>query len=160
MLVIDSNQTIKMSKGDDVNIPLFLDRGTPLIPVRYPIYENLGCEVYFYIFEKKNCTTPILEKIFRDNGEIVTKKPDSETLKTGINNINKENDFVIRLYPEDTSDIPEGGYIYQIKAKLIDTSIPITKDEEGNDVYSYEINTVTNRLPIYIIEDDYNRRIW
>ena len=48
MFKIDSNQTIKLTKGDDVKFPVFLDQGTPLTPLRYPIYENMGCELYFF----------------------------------------------------------------------------------------------------------------
>ena len=161
MLVIDSNQTIKMSKGDDIAIPLFLDRGTSIKPNRYPIYENLGCEIYFYIYHLRDYDNPILEKTFKDNGEIVTvKKGGSSSIKSGIKNINEDNDFIIRLYPEDTNDLSEGQYIYQIKAKIIDKDVEPTINEDGTKTYSYVINTVTNRLPIYIIEDDYNRRIW
>ena len=43
MFKIDSNQTIKMSKGDDVKFPVFLNQGTKLTPLRYSIYENMGC---------------------------------------------------------------------------------------------------------------------
>jgi hypothetical protein len=51
MLKIDSNQVIKMSRGDDVKFPLFLNRGTLTAPVRYVFEENKGCEVYFYIWD-------------------------------------------------------------------------------------------------------------
>ena len=74
MFKIDSNQTIKLTKGDDVKFPVFLDQGTPLTPLRYPIYENMGCELYFSIFYKKDFDNPVLKKTFKDNGEIVTEK--------------------------------------------------------------------------------------
>lgn len=155
MLVIDSNQTIKMTKGDDVKIPLFLDKGTSLSPMRYEIEGNLGCEAYFYIYKLRNYDTPVLFKTYRDDGTIITEKNGAITEKTGVININDDKDFIIRLYPEDTNDLDEGQYIYQIKVKIIDS------ENSGDDTQnSFIINTVTNRLPIYIIEDDYDRRIW
>ena len=51
MLKIDSNQVIKMSRGDDVKFPLFLNRGTAAEPIRYVFEEGKGCEVYFYIWD-------------------------------------------------------------------------------------------------------------
>ena len=134
MFKIDSNQTIKLTKGDDVKFPVFLDQGTPLTPLRYPIYENMGCELYFSIFYKKDFDNPVLKKTFKDNGEIVTEKSNGDVYAKNGCTVNENNDFVITLEPEE--------------------------DENGELIYTYIINTVTNRLPIYIIEDDYNRRIW
>ena len=160
MFKIDSNQTIKLSKGDDVKFPVFLDQGTALTPLRYPIYENMGCELYFSIFYKKDFDNPVLKKTFKDNGEIVTEKSNGDVYTKKGCTINENNDFVITLESEDTNDLDEGSYIYQIKALIIDKDVEPEESEDGELTYTYIINTVTNRLPIYIIEDDYNRRIW
>ena len=160
MFKIDSNQTIKLSKGDDVKFPVFLDQGTALTPLRYPIYENMGCELYFSIFYKKDFDNPVLKKTFKDNGEIVTEKSSGDVYTKKGCTINGNNDFVITLESEDTNDLDEGSYIYQIKALIIDKDVEPEESEDGELTYTYIINTVTNRLPIYIIEDDYNRRIW
>ena len=160
MFKIDSNQTIKLSKGDDVKFPVFLDQGTALTPLRYPIYENMGCELYFSIFYKKDFDNPVLKKTFKDNGEIVTEKSSGDVYTKKGCTINENNDFVITRESEDTNDLDEGSYIYQIKALIIDKDVEPEESEDGELTYTYIINTVTNRLPIYIIEDDYNRRIW
>ena len=160
MFKIDSNQTIKLSKGDDVKFPVFLDQGTALTPLRYPIYENMGCELYFSIFYKKDFDNPVLKKTFKDNGEIVTEKSNGDVYTKKGCTINENNDFVITLESEDTNDLDEGSYIYQIKALIIDKDVEPEESEDGELTYTYIINTVTNRLPIYIIDDDYNRRIW
>ena len=160
MFKIDSNQTIKLTKGDDVKFPVFLDQGTPLTPLRYPIYENMGCELYFSIFYKKDFDNPVLKKTFKDNGEIVTEKSSGDVYTKNGCTVNENNDFVITLEPEDTTDLDEGSYIYQIRALIIDKDVEPEEDANGELIYTYIINTVTNRLPIYIIEDDYNRRIW
>ena len=161
MFKIDSNQTIKMSKGDDVKFPVFLNQGTSLTPLRYPIYENMGCELYFSIYYRNDFDNPILKKTFKDNGEIVTEKSNGyKSVKTGFDNINDNNDFIIRFEPEDTNDLDEDSYVYQIKALIVDKDVEPVENEEGQFTYTYIINTVTNRLPIYIIDDDYGRRIW
>ena len=160
MFKIDSNQTIKLSKGDDVKFTVFLDQGTALTPLRYPIYENMGCELYFSIFYKKDFDNPVLKKTFKDNGEIVTEKSNGDVYTKKGCTINENNDFVITLESEDTNDLDEGSYIYQIKALIIDKDVEPEESEDGELTYTYIINTVTNRLPIYIIDDDYNRRIW
>ena len=161
MFKIDSNQTIKMSKGDNVKFPVFLNQGTSLTPLRYPIYENMGCELYFSIFYKKDFDNPVSKKTFKDNGEVVTEKSNGyKSVKTGVDNINDNNDFIIRLEPEDTNDLDEDSYVYQIKALIVDKDVEPVENEEGQFTYTYIINTVTNRLPIYIIDDDYGRRIW
>ena len=161
MFKIDSNQTIKMSKGDDVKFPVFLNQGTSLTPLRYPIYENMGCELYFSIYYRNDFDNPILKKTFKDNGEIVTEKSNGyKSVKTGFDNINDNNDFIIRFEPEDTNDLNEDSYVYQIKALIVDKDVEPVENEEGQFTYTYIINTVTNRLPIYIIDDDYGRRIW
>ena len=160
MFKIDSNQTIKLSKGDDVKFPVFLDQGTALTPLRYPIYENMGCELYFSIFYKKDFDNPVLKKTFKDNGEIVTEKSNGDVYTKKGCTVNENNDFVITLESEDTNNLDEGSYIYQIKVLIIDKDVEPEESEDGELTYTYIINTVTNRLPIYIIEDDYNRRIW
>ncbi len=161
MFKIDSNQTIKMSKGDDVKFPVFLNQGTSLTPLRYPIYENMGCELYFSIYYRNDFDNPILKKTFKDNGEIVTEKSNGyKSVKTGVDNINDNNDFIVRFEPDDTNDLNEDSYVYQIKALIIDKDVEPVENEEGQFTYTYIINTVTNMLPIYIIDDNYGRRIW
>ena len=181
MLKIDSNQCIKMSRGDDVKFPLFLNKGTTTDPIRYKFFEGQGCEVYFYIFDYTDIqdhpwdkidsngynpntstnTEPILVKVFSDDGTIKTKLYGEEQEEiSGVNNINEYGDMVIWLFNNDTKDIPQGDYIYQIKAKVIDSDVDPTTDNDGNIVYTYVYNTVTNRLPIYIIDDNYGNRVW
>jgi len=181
MLKIDSNQCIKMSRGDDVKFPLFINKGTVNEPIRYAFEEGQGCEVYFYIFDYNDIEEhpwdkidsysynpdtstveePILVKVFTDDGIIKTIINGEEQEEiSGIENINENGDMVIWLFNNDTKNIPQGSYIYQVKAKIINSDINPVEDSEGNVVYNYVYNTVTNRLPIYIIDDNYGNRIW
>lgn len=182
MLKIDSNQVIKMSRGDDVKFPLFLNRGTAAEPIRYSFEEGKGCEVYFYIWDYSaiqqhpwdridrygydpNTSSeyePILIKTFTDDGHIYTVlNHEEQDTYENMPNINSNGDMVIWLMHDDTKCIPQGSYIYQIKAKLIDLDIdPEIDDITGEKIYHYVYNTVTNRLPIYIIDDNYGDRVW
>ena len=182
MLKIDSNQTIKISRGDDVKFPLFINKGSITEPIRYVFEKDRGCEVYFYIFDygqiqrhpwdfiddngyNPNTSSeylPILTKVFKDNGEIDTILY-GEQQETIIDapNINENGDMMIWLMNDDTKTIPQGSYIYQVKVKVIDSDFPPETDQEtGELIYHYAYNTVTNRLPIYIIDDNYGNRVW
>lgn len=136
MFTIDSNQVIRISKGDDAEFPIFLNKGTALKPSRYVIKKDSGCELYFYIFEQHEYTEPIY----------------SLTIKASDDNAtNNEGDFVMLFSSNDEKwvNLEAGEYLYVIKAKIFN----FTRE-------TFETNTVTNRLPIYIIEDDYSRREW
>lgn len=182
MLKIDNNQCIKMSRGDDVKFPLFVNKGTSSSPIRYVFVPDCGCEVYFYIFDYKNLqdhpwnkvdvngynpnlsssSEPILVKVFKDSGVIETELY-GETISIIENapNINSNGDMMIWLRNEDTATIPQGSYIYQIKVKIIDYDFePVIDENTGLTTYHYIYNTVTNKLPIYIIDDNYGNRVW
>ena len=150
MFKIDSNQVIKMSRGDNIKFPLFLNKGSKKCPIRYEFEPGDGCEIYFYIFNyNSSIDCPLLEKVF-------TAENDLWYNNDGTTN----NDIKIELSPDDPlindkyslKDLCEGEYLYQLKAKLLDREESLQKGENV-----YVINTITNRHPLYIIDDDYNR---
>lgn len=55
-------------------------------------------------------------------------------------NVNEYGDVLIKLTPEDTVCLTPGKYFYQVKTKLI------------NDDGEYDVNTVVDKTPLYIIE--------
>ena len=105
---------------------------------------------------------PILTKVFKDNGvidSILYGQEQDEIIDAP--NINENGDMMIWLTNNDTRIIPQGSYIYQVKAKLIDSDFePEIDPDTGETIYHYIYNTVTNRLPIYIMDDNYGNRIW
>ena len=136
MFRIDSNWAIRMNKGDDVKFPLFINRGTVKAPIRYVFTSGDGCEVYFYIMNiNQNPSCPVKKLTFTSDEDLYVDQ------NTGKSN----GDMLIKLSHDDTADMPEGEYRYQIKAKLLDT--------DGE----YIINTVTNRLPFFVIDTDYDK---
>lgn len=170
MFRIDSNQTIKISKGDDVKFPLFLNRGTLENPIRYSFVEGDGCEIYFYVLQpnSKNENKPVLYKKFCTDGTIYTKRlAFNEDLRRlefiedttdKYDTINENSDMVLRIQHEDTLLLRGGEYRYIIKAKIVDSDVePVENEETGELEYSYIYNTITNKLPIYIIDDEIDR---
>lgn len=135
MFRIDSNWAIRINKGDDAKFPLFINQGTVECPIRYQFASGDGCEVYFYIMHiNQNPDCPIKKLTFTSDEDLYIDP------NTGLPN----GDMLITLKSEDTACLHEGEYRYQIKAKLLD----------GQE---HVINTVTNRLPLYIIDTDYNK---
>ena len=61
-----------------------------------------------------------------------------------------ENDLEIWLDSEDTVDMQPGKYFYQLRAKVI-------TGFDSNNEPIYKVNTVTNKLPFYILDDDVDR---
>ena len=116
---------------------------------------------YFKMF--KTLYSNQLNYIFRQRYKILEKtfKSDTDLWQEYVGKFN--GDMKIELSPDDLltdgkhkfSDMCEGMYLYQIKAKLLDVK---ASDIAGQNVY--EINTVTNRHPFYIIDDDYANRMW
>ena len=142
MFKIDSNQTIKMSKGDDVKFPVFLNQGTSLTPLRYPIYENMGCELYFSIYYRNDFDNPILKKTFKDNGEIVTEKSNGyKSVKTGVDNINdkildvKELTSLsqVKIYLRKLNELKNIEQIKSHNTKAIINGLTKTNVDKGTD---------------------------
>ena len=141
MFEISSNQSIKISRGDNADFPLFLNKGTVIRPIRYSFGDGDGCEVYFYILAQNQTFT------YDDNGQLVGGYITKITIPSIKENINDNGDMIIRIQPQHTSGLQSGKYYYQIKAKVKDS-----KDET-----KYVINTVTNKNPFYVVEDEFNR---
>lgn len=153
MFDISTNQAIKLSKGDSVQFPLFLNQGTEIKPIRYEIQAESECECHFLLFDRNNYDIPLFQKIFKPNGEIVSYQNNEYQTTVTVSSdevINENGDFIISICSSDTINLDEGEYIYQIKVFL---------PSSGVEPY-LEQHTVTNRLPFILIEDDYGRRIW
>jgi len=103
-------------------------------------------EVYIYILDLySDLDQWIVKKTFSTNGEVFTEFADCRigTLDDVRENINEDGDMVLTFDAEDTAYLRAGEYCYQIRAKLYD----IVKDK-------YTINTITNRLPFYVVDGE------
>ena len=128
MLEAYNDGTIKVSKNETLEIPLFLNCGTYEQPIRYKVAIGYGNEVYFHIIQPNN---------YFDSDTTVTK-----TFTDSDFEFNEFGDLIIKLTPEFLSKLPEGTYYYQVRAKLYDY-----------ELQKLMINTVTNKFPFILLSD-------
>lgn len=114
--------------------------------------EGDGCEIYFKIYQI-NSLCPFYSKTFTSNDQWLGKWDEG----TPVGDIKIEllhTDPL--LIPETTLDeVEPGEYRYQITGKLLD---PTVSQKRGEYVYINEV--LTNKLKLYIIDDDYEARLW
>lgn len=97
MVYVDDNNIISMSRGDSVDLPLFLNAGTDINPVRYVLQD--GDKIYFGIMEPNQpFENAIVKKVYTKD------------------DFNENEDVVIKLEPNDTVCLYPGRYYYQVKA--------------------------------------------
>jgi len=100
---ISNDGIIKLTRGDTVQLPLFINKGTAMQPMRYILQE--GDEVYLALMQPN--------QYFED---AILKKKFTE------DNLNDHGDVLIRFESEDTVQLIPGKYYYQIKAKFLDAN--------------------------------------
>lgn len=97
MLEIDKSGNIKVSRGDTFEIPLFIDVGENIfMSTRLPLkYNDI---IYFHIINS-NCPfdCPIIGKSFT------------------YEDVNENNDIIVRFNHEDTDFLCPGIYYYEVK---------------------------------------------
>jgi hypothetical protein len=99
-LDISNNNVVRLTRGDTFTVPIFLNKGTALKPLRYVLKE--GDEMYMAIMEPNEpFECAIVKKVF-------TKE-----------HLNEFGDVLIELEPKDTECLVPGKYYYQVKAKFI-----------------------------------------
>lgn len=103
MFSISKNGIIELSRGDNIEIPLFINKGTPLEPIRYDLIKYPNTQIYFgLMFPGQQFENAVIKKKYtRDN-------------------INDLGDIIIKIAPEDTIYLDPGKYFYEIKAVLED----------------------------------------
>lgn len=105
MFSVDTNNIISVTRGDSFSLPLFINEGSDLKPIRYIIQP--GDTIYFALMQcNQYFENAIVKKVFTSA------------------NLNENNDIIITFNPEDTEQLIPGKYYYQIKAKLL--------NEDGN----------------------------
>lgn len=101
MLNISKNRIVSLSRGDNARIPLFINKGTQLAPIRYNVKESPDTQIYFGVM--------LPGGKFED--AIIKKKYTSD-------NTNNYGDIVVEFTPEDTIYLDAGKYFYTVKAVL------------------------------------------
>jgi hypothetical protein len=118
MFSISKDGIVTLSRGDNISIPLFINAGTEISPVRYTLQDD--DIVYLGICEPgQPFETAIVRKVYdKDNREI-----------------NEHGDLVVTFNTKDTEHLENGLYYYIVKLRrlndsgeeIIDTIIPKRK---------------------------------
>lgn len=122
MLRISNDGIITLSRGDNCSMPLFINMGTDLAPIRYDLHKNNKTVIYFSLMQPNQ---------YFENGCL--RKMYSA--KNNNWNINDNGDLVISFEPKDTMYLMPGKYFYEVKADL---------NGEGY------INTIIQKTEFYI----------
>ena len=93
-----------MTKGDNVSIPLFINQGSRMNPIRYSLLSNPNSELYLGI---------MLPYQDFDNA-LVRKKYTYESPHT------EQRDVIVQLQPQDTMYLMPGKYYIEAKLRLLD----------------------------------------
>lgn len=147
MLTISNRGIITVNRGDTFSVPLFINQGTELHPIRYEL--NSEDKVYLGIF-KSGADCLINEenvKFFIEDGVTYLGIPEinkyfenalvRKTLSS--DDLNDNNDVVIKFTHEDTRFLLPGNYQYQIRAVII---------RNGEET----VNTIVKKTPFIVLE--------
>lgn len=114
MVYISNNGFVKLTRGDTLDFPLFINEGTGCEPIRYYIKNHPEASVYFGVMEPNQpFEIALIRKSYDSNSEV-----------------NENGDLVIHLAPEDTLNVLPGKYYYSVKVDFgngnVETIIPRT----------------------------------
>ena len=122
MFNITNEGIISLSRGDSVSMPLFINAGSDVYPIRYELKDNdilyLGICLPEQLFENA-----ILKKVYTSDNWV----------------INEHGDLVVSLTPNDTELLAPGLYYYIMKL--------VTVDELDN---SEKVQTIIKKTKFFI----------
>lgn len=99
MLRIADNGVITLTRGDTVKIPLFINQGSKLYPIRYSLLFNPSSEIYLGIMEPGQ----------EFENSLVRKKFTKNSPHTN------QNDLEVEFNYNDTINLRPGRYYMEIK---------------------------------------------
>lgn len=123
MFIIDKNGIITVNRGDSFEIPLFINQGTDLSPMRWSMKDN-DSEVFLGIVEPNQS--------FED--ALIRKKYTKD-------DVNEFGDIVVSITHDDTRCLAPGKYYYEVKVKF-----------PPDSVGRFQVNTVIPRTQFFIEE--------
>ena len=120
MLLISKDGIIQLSRGDSCEMPLFINKGTPLEPIRYELSENPNTVIYISVMEPNSYfENGFIRKIYNKDNWL----------------LNENGDLIVSFFPEETRYISPGKYFYEVKVDL-----------EGKGI----INTIIQKTEFWI----------
>ena len=126
MIDLSRNGIIEVNRGDSFELPLFINQGTDITPIRYNM-KNSNSEVYVGVMEPNQ---PFERAIVRK--------------KYTKNDVNGNGDIVVKFTSNDTACLLPGKYYYQVKIKLY--------NDYDNNKEDCDINTIVPMTQFIIIE--------
>lgn len=123
MFNLSRNGIIRLSRGDSCKMPLFINQGTALQPIRYNLNDEDKQDTVIYL-------SIMQPNQYFENGcvrKMFSKKSGWTLTDTG--------DLVIIIEPKDTQFLMPGKYFYEIKADL-----------QGNN----QVNTIIQKKEFWI----------
>lgn len=126
MIDLSRNGIIEINRGDSFELPLFINQGTDITPIRYNM-KNSNSEVYVGVMEPNQ---PFERAIIRK--------------KYTKDDVNENGDIVIKFSSNDTVCLLPGKYYYQIKIKLY--------NNYDNNKEDCNINTIVPMTQFIIVE--------
>jgi hypothetical protein len=147
MLSISNNGIITISRGDSFSIPLFINQGTELEPVRYEL--KTGEAIYFgIVFPDGECLVDASQrKFFVQDGVTYLGIPepnltfDNALVRKTFDSTNKndDGDVVMSFTSQDTAFLLPGTYYYQVRAKILKDNVEY-------------VNTIIKKTAFNVIE--------
>lgn len=147
MLSIARNGIITVNRGDDFSIPLFINQGTEMRPIRFELKED--DKVYLGIFSagRNYLLDENDTKFFIEDGVTYIGIPEiNKYFENAIirktfthEDLNENGDVVLEFTHEDTRFLLPGNYFYQIRAE-------IKKDDKTL------INTIVKKTSFIVLE--------
>ena len=103
MLKISDNGIIVLSRGDSCELPLFINAGTDLEPIRFDLTKNSQAIIYLSIMRADQYfENGFLRKMYSKNNWKLTEF----------------GDLIVEFLPKDTQYVMPGKYYYEVKADL------------------------------------------
>lgn len=136
MFNIAFNGIITVNRGDSFSFPLTINFGSTLEPdaYRWSHPAHLHDKIYFAVMEPNQpFETAIIKKVF-------TRE-----------DVDKDDQVIIKFKPKDTECVLPGKYYYQIKLQRFNSK----KLEDGTYVYNlddYDVDTVIDKTQFFILE--------
>ena len=120
MLRVDAHGIITVSRGDDFQLPLFINQGTETKPIRYVLAEK-DLVQFRLMSPNQSFENAIIRKDYT------------------YQDVNEHDDVVVKFNREDTLLLLLGKYYYEIKIKLY-----------NSETQGYKINTICPKTEFFI----------
>lgn len=100
MVEISSNGIVTLTRGDYLEVPLFLNQGNKLYPIRYSLlkHEPTSFIQFFLMTADQSFEDAIIRKTYTQSSAHTDQR-----------------DVIIQLDPEDTINLSPGKYYYSVR---------------------------------------------